>query len=1291
MKKLFRFVAFLFGAAFVLGFTSCKGTVVTEYVNKTYAKAVTFTSVEKEDKSITVTLASATDGAEIYYTTDGTIPTAESTKYTIPLTFTENAKISAIAIKEGIEESPVSYALVSITEKTVIEIQTEIKTEYVDKKYATAVLFDTSANDDGTINVIMSSETEGAEIYYTTDGTTPTKQSLLYTEPLKVEGGILTIKAIAVSSNVENSPVSTANITIKTNIVYVDKIYTSAVTFTSVENEDKSITVTLASATDGAEIYYTTDGTIPTIESTKYTSPLIFTENVRISAIAVKEGIENSPVSYALVSITEKTVIQYVDKVYSTPVIFTTNSNADGSVSVTMTTETEGASIYYTTDGTTPTENSSKYTAPLTITTETVYKAVAIKEGMESSPVCTVKIFTASFDTTAPANVTSLTATNLGDGVALAWADPADLDLFGIEISWTPHTSSRAIAPMDENTIFVAPGTQYAEITKLVNGTEYSFTVKAMDTSGNKSSGITRKITPSAIEGNVMTIILTPSTTEATNQDVSVSIRINTSSDIKTVKYASGTQVLSYFGSNGSRITADSEGAYMFTASQNAAYTVFVQDTDGRRETKEIIISNIDKRSPGAITGFTASYNYAAKTITLTWTEPADSDYDKVVISSGESEVAAVNKGTSSYTIENVDADNVERTYSAVTYDRIGNFDSSKAVSSSVIPVAAATVNNITLSRKHLAYNDEDQTIDVTISGSNFNLIGENDSFIVQIKQENTFKGFVNASVNRETNTATATITAPATSSSTAGTVYTVYVFIADQDSGKNATFTVSSPTDIDSFDISTKQISVSEVTAETVSRATIRGWNLDIVDYKIELYDSNEALYESYDIDISGFALTQNGTYYKSFTYDIPIPTVDDLYTVKLVYGTKTYSESRTLQVYGVPTFTEYKLDSDNFVSSENRLTTITVKGKNFKAPGVNATNFSLRCSTPSIVSSVYGAGVTVLTDSKITLNLLRPTTAGTYNVTLSYANESFDIAYIVHAAGEILPGAELVEVTGGTVAGAVSDSKVFISNRTVNIPNMYVCAHEVTQKEYETYCNYWANNPSSYSGVGDNYPAYHVSWYDAIVYCNLRSIDEGLTPVYKIGDETNPKNWTGIKSDTTSGVTKYRGPSSLTSTWDYNGESDTDGGIIMDTSANGYRLPTEAEWEYIARGGNNGISDTQTTYSGSDNIDNVAWYWGNSGGKTHEVKTNKVVGIDSANALDIYDMSGNVSEWCWDWYESIYSSTADTGHASGSYRVMRGGSWYYEYYMCAVSYRSKSEPDNRGECGFRVVRNVQ
>ena len=105
-------------------------------------------------------------------------------------------------------------------------------------------------------------------------------------------------------------------------------------------------------------------------------------------------------------------------------------------------------------------------------------------------------------------------------------------------------------------------------------------------------------------------------------------------------------------------------------------------------------------------------------------------------------------------------------------------------------------------------------------------------------------------------------------------------------------------------------------------------------------------------------------------------------------------------------------------------------------------------------------------------------------------------------------------VEVTGTTIKGSESwtpSSYVFVSGRSITIPDMYVCDHEVTQAEYETYCKYGSSSPysSPYSGlgVGDNYPAYFVSWYDAIVYCNLRSIDEGLTPAYKIGEETDPR----------------------------------------------------------------------------------------------------------------------------------------------------------------------------------------
>ncbi|MBX7242557.1 MAG: SUMF1/EgtB/PvdO family nonheme iron enzyme [Bacteroidia bacterium] len=129
-------------------------------------------------------------------------------------------------------------------------------------------------------------------------------------------------------------------------------------------------------------------------------------------------------------------------------------------------------------------------------------------------------------------------------------------------------------------------------------------------------------------------------------------------------------------------------------------------------------------------------------------------------------------------------------------------------------------------------------------------------------------------------------------------------------------------------------------------------------------------------------------------------------------------------------------------------------------------------------------------------------------------------------------------------------------------------------------------------------------------------------------------------------------------------------------------YRLPTEAEWEYAARGGN---KKDVTKYSGSDNIENVAWYGSNSGGKTHPV------GQKSPNGLGIYDMSGNVWEWCSDWYSSYSSGsqTNPTGASSGSYRVNRGGSWYSDARFSRTSYRGNNSPTIRFyNIGFRLSR---
>lgn len=274
-----------------------------------------------------------------------------------------------------------------------------------------------------------------------------------------------------------------------------------------------------------------------------------------------------------------------------------------------------------------------------------------------------------------------------------------------------------------------------------------------------------------------------------------------------------------------------------------------------------------------------------------------------------------------------------------------------------------------------------------------------------------------------------------------------------------------------------------------------------------------------------------------------------------------------------------------------------------------------------------------------------------------------------------------------------AIADSLVFIASRNLSLPAIYACDHEVTQGEYETYCKYGGDNaPSDTYGKGTNYPVCYVSWHDAIAYCNLKSAADGLTPCYKLGGSNDTKNWAGIVKEGDGANAKYCGPANdadapIFAAWD---------AVEFDTTANGWRLPTEAEWEMLARGGN--LTNTnQTTYSGSNKIGDVAWYGDNSGdnGTSTNQKSHQVKG-KAKNGLGLYDMSGNVWEWCWDFNNNTIASGAPwTGPDSasvGSIRVYRGGSWYDIYSVCTVGFRSNDTPISRIEyVGFRVVRNAQ
>jgi formylglycine-generating enzyme required for sulfatase activity len=253
------------------------------------------------------------------------------------------------------------------------------------------------------------------------------------------------------------------------------------------------------------------------------------------------------------------------------------------------------------------------------------------------------------------------------------------------------------------------------------------------------------------------------------------------------------------------------------------------------------------------------------------------------------------------------------------------------------------------------------------------------------------------------------------------------------------------------------------------------------------------------------------------------------------------------------------------------------------------------------------------------------------------------------------------------------------------VTLDDFYIGKYQVTQAQYRAVmdyypCNYQGDSLPAGLANGNNLPVETITWFDAVEFCNKLSLLEGLNPVYTISNRKPAEGYSITSAD-------------VTANW----------------SANGYRLPTEAEWEYAAKGGNG--PGPYYIYSGSNDPDAVGWYnkiapppivfgqgtdvslkngavnLGNNSSFIHEV------GLKDPNSLGIYDMSGNTWEWCWDWFAEYQSAnqTNPKGPETGTGRILRGGSWSYAAdQILRTAYRNQLLPIYiNGTIGMRVARN--
>ncbi len=590
------------------------------------------------------------------------------------------------------------------------------------------------------------------------------------------------------------------------------------------------------------------------------------------------------------------------------------------------------------------------------------------------------------------------------------------------------------------------------EVVKDENG-KYTFTVSEKDwytvyAKVNSKSFTVKKIDVEDVAFDVSGLISlsqSPASNVPTNSEVTVTALLSRS-DAQTVKWAAGTHTIEDFATiRSTELTADENGKYSFTVTENGTYTVYAQCNSKSKAVNVISVTNIDKVAPAAVTNLAANYVHSSRTINISWGNPAEADLDHAIVNVKNGNTIIVDdaeaKGNS-YAVSDYTADNTTTVYISVkAADKAGNI--SGETTYSFVPKAIPEVQSITLDRYHISNTDTNRKITAIANISNMDALPEGDAIKIQVMDAaGNAKVNKTADVDKEAGTATIEFDAPSDIAE-----YTVRVKIGSSaaDTKHTVRLAVTVGYKLTNFTIKNKNYTEKKISKyiDDVSNftldITVTGTNLDLG--PVYLYWKNDQAIQygdAIELDTSSLAwtATTGDSNEKTLNFTVTCPKEEGIYYLgrykdwNYIYQSD-YDKLKDIElfIYGDVELTELYIPKVDISKEDTRVSAI-LTGNNFTSPDFDMTDIEISCSNNSIIDNVTFMKES---DDVIFVRLTIPGTAGDYQVTARYNGyaasavlhaqdySSFTVGSVVLSDNSIIPYAEDLTLTDEQKESAV------------------------------------------------------------------------------------------------------------------------------------------------------------------------------------------------------------------------------------------------------------------------------